>query len=247
MSVKQWFRQRIDEALGRRGYVLTRATVSGTGWDSALEAALPREPERRALVLDIGANTGGFCEMVIARHPKADIYAFEPLPEMIEKLKAIPSGSHNLVVLPFALGAKVAEASFNVHAHIDSSSLLPAHPDYENLYPAFAAVTKHIQIRVETLDAWAAQNGPADGRLVDLIKMDVQGYEGQVIAGGRQVFRSTRFLIVEAALYPSYAGGIMIDELCASLRELGFELVWGFNICGGFCDLFWSNRALADG
>jgi FkbM family methyltransferase len=228
MSAKQWFRRLIDNALGRRGYVLTRATVSGTGWGPALKMALPVEPDRRALVLDIGANRGGFCEMVISEHPRADIYAFEPLPEMIEKLKAIPPGAH-------------------VHARIDSSSLLPSDPVYRELYPDQAAVTERIDIRIETLDAWAAQNGVAKERPVDLVKMDVQGYEGQVIAGGIDVLRSTRFLIVEAALYPSYAGGIMIDELCATLHGLGFELVWSFNVSGPSCDLFWKNKLLVDG
>jgi FkbM family methyltransferase len=247
MSAKQWFRRLIDNALGRRGYVLTRATVSGTGWGPALKMALPVEPDRRALVLDIGANRGGFCEMVISEHPRADIYAFEPLPEMIEKLKAIPPGAHDLVILPFALGAKASDAQFNVHARIDSSSLLPSDPVYRELYPDQAAVTERIDIRIETLDAWAAQNGVAKERPVDLVKMDVQGYEGQVIAGGIDVLRSTRFLIVEAALYPSYAGGIMIDELCATLHGLGFELVWSFNVSGPSCDLFWKNKLLVDG
>ena len=245
MNVKQWVRRQITAILDRRGYVLSRATVDGTGWGPALQAALPAAGERRAVVLDIGANNGGFSAMVIAHQPNADIYAFEPLPEMMQKLAAIPPGSHRLVILPLALGAAPGAARFNVHAHPDSSSLLPAHPDYKNLYPDQSAVAGHIDVRVETLDGWAAQNGLSGDQTVDLIKMDVQGYEGHVIAGGKQVLRSTRFLIVEAALYPLYEGGILIDELSAELRELGFELVWGFNVCGAFCDLFWRNKQLA--
>jgi hypothetical protein len=67
-----------------------------------------------------------------------------------------------------------------------------------------------------------------------------------VIAGGQETLRRTRFLVTEAALFPTYEGGIMLDELCAECRALGFELVWAFNVFASAADLFWKNRRLAE-
>ena len=196
------------------------------------------------VVLDIGANQGGFVEQVIAHRPGTKVYAFEPIPEMIQQIEMISKAYPDVVAVPVALGEQASVATFHVHAHIDASSLLNVRTDYKDLYPDQAAVLRNLEVRVERLDDWAVQNDLLRAGAIDLVKIDVQGYEGQVIAGGPQVLRATRYLVAEAALYPSYAGGIMLDELAVMLGRLGFELIWVFNVYSGSCYLFYRNKAL---
>jgi len=113
---------------------------------------------------------------------------------------------------------------------------------YGPLYPEQAGLARKIRVAVRRLDDWAAENAVGVTRQVDLVKIDVQGFEDRVVQGGESTLRSTRYLVTEAALYPSYAGGVMLDDLCVRLRKLSFELVWGFNVFGASTDLFWKNR-----
>ena len=245
MSFKSLARRLIDDALARRGYSLARTSVADTGWEEVVRRVRASTPQGRPLVLDIGAHCGGFSALVLSRWPDAQVFAFEPIPELLESIRALRARYPGLTEVPLALGAETAEAEFNVHAHSDSSSLLAVDPPYAKQYPGQAALARRIQVKVRRLDDWASEAGLLADRTVDLVKMDVQGFEGRVIEGGQATLSRTRFLVTEAALYPSYAGGIMLDELCGKLRALDFELIWGFNVFAASADLFWQNRKLA--
>jgi FkbM family methyltransferase len=245
MTLKSLARRLIDRSLARRGYSLARTSVGDTGWEEVVRRACASTPQGRPLVLDIGAHCGGFSESVLNRWPKAEVYAFEPIPELLESIRALHRRYPGLTDVPLALGAETGEAEFNIHAHSDSSSLLAVDLPYARLYPGQAALARRIQVKVRRLDDWAGEAGLSAGRHVDLVKMDVQGFEGRVIDGGQATLSRTRYLVTEAALYPCYAGGIMLDELCAKLRALDFELIWGFNVFAASADLFWQNRKLS--
>jgi FkbM family methyltransferase len=195
------------------------------------------------LVLDIGAHQGAFSEMILRSWPAAEIYAFEPIPAMTEHLAKLARRHAGLTAVAVALGAdEIDGAAFNVHSSSASSSLLQTDPAYGRLYPDQAALSEKIRVRVRRLDDWAVENAVGMGRPVDLVKIDVQGFEDRVLQGGEVTLRRTRYLVTEAALYPSYDGGVMLDDLCARLRALSFELIWGFNVFGASADLFWRNR-----
>lgn len=59
-----------------------------------------------------------------------------------------------------------------------------------------------------------------------------------MIAGGASVLQLTDYIVVEVALYQAYQNGVMCDELCAILRNAGFELIWAFNVYPASADFF---------
>jgi FkbM family methyltransferase len=220
--------------------------VSGTGWESVLRSSLAGGSGEARLVLDIGANLGGFSEMALRFNPKAEIYAFEPIPKLADSIRALSTKYPALHCVQAALGAEPGLREFRVHEHIGSSSLLGPDATYNSLYPAHCAVSELIKVPVIRLDDWAASNGLGARRPIDLVKMDVQGFEGQVIQGGPATLSRTRYLVTEAALFPAYQGGVMLDELCEHLRGLGFEMIWAFEVFAASADLFWRNARLLD-
>ena len=241
MKLKTLARSLIDRFLARRGYALRRISLADAGWDEVVRRAC--SSAGKPLVLDIGAHQGAFSELVLSRWPTAEVYAFEPNPATFEHLRCLARHYPGLVHVPLALGAEEADdVEFHVHSSSASSSLLSVDAAYGRIYPEQAALSGNVRIRVRRLDDWAAENATSVARPIDLVKIDVQGFEDRVLQGGEATLRRTRYLVAEAALYPSYAGGVMLDDLCVRLRTLGFELIWGFNVFGASTDLFWKSR-----
>jgi FkbM family methyltransferase len=238
--MKNKIRLAVGALLARYGYSLVRTNIAGTTWNDVLSTAIAETPgSPPPLVLDIGANTGGFSEMVIQANPLAEVHAFEPIPAVHAQLLALSARYPGLHAHNLALGESAGTVDFRVHSHSESSSLLAMTKDYSGLYPESSRVDSTVSVKLDTLDGWAGGSGIESGRLVDLIKMDVQGYEDRVIRGGRETLQRARYLVVEAAFYPSYEGGVMLDELCGLLLSAGFRLVWAFNVFAGSADLFW--------
>jgi len=58
---------------------------------------------------------------------------------------------------------------------------------------------------------------------VDLLKIDVQGFERAVLLGARRVLGSTRAVLIEVNLQSHHAGDDTLPTLWNQLAELGFS------------------------
>jgi len=58
----------------------------------------------------------------------------------------------------------------------------------------------------------------------DLVKIDVQGYEDEVIAGGKETIRQARYVWVELSLVRLHEGGSTFHTTYTALRDLGYDL-----------------------
>ena len=55
-----------------------------------------------------------------------------------------------------------------------------------------------------------------------MVKIDVQGLEDKVIAGGEDVIAAARVLIIETSFVPLYKGGPLFHDIYAILKQRGF-------------------------
>ena len=55
-----------------------------------------------------------------------------------------------------------------------------------------------------------------------LLKVDVQGFEDKVIAGGEDVVARAKIIIIEVSFQPLYEGGPLFDDIYRLLKERGF-------------------------
>lgn len=126
--------------------------------------------------------------------------------------------------MPFnvAIGDKEGDVDMYLHEdHSPSSSLLTTTKLTEMYYP-FTKRQKSVHINLTTLDA-ALDEALSELSPEILIKLDVQGYEDRVIAGGGNVFSRASACIVEVCLNKLYEGQAEFTELATMLSGLGFR------------------------
>jgi len=59
----------------------------------------------------------------------------------------------------------------------------------------------------------------------DLVKIDVQGFEAKVIAGGTVTLRQAKRIVIETSLCPIYEGQPLLPEILEILSGWGFQFV----------------------
>lgn len=171
-------------------------------------------------VVDIGANRGQFALAARYVFPQARIVSFEPLPGPAALWRAVFAGDARAQLIEAAVGPEAGEAEIHLSARDDSSSLLPITARQNALFPGTAeAGTATIRV-VRLADALAA----ADIEAPALLKLDVQGFELQALAGCEALLDRFAWVYVECSFVELYAGQSFADEVIAWLRERGLRL-----------------------
>lgn len=177
-------------------------------------------------VVDIGANRGQFA--LAARHCFADahIVSFEPLPGPAALWRAVFAGDERATLIEAAVGPEPGEAEIHLSARDDSSSLLPISERQNALFPGTAeAGTATIRV-VRLADALQAAHIEAPA----LLKLDVQGFELQALAGCEAMLDRFDWVYVECSFVELYTGQSFADEVIAWLRERGLSLRGVYNV-----------------
>lgn len=147
-------------------------------------AVLPPE----GVVLDVGANIGLSALALAPLLPRGRVLALEPSPRTVAALRrtlALNRLEDCVVVEPVAVGATQGEAAFHAAGHSAGAHLM----DPNTLG---AASLPQVMVPVETLDALVARH--ALTRL-DFIKIDVEGFETEVLDGARATLGRFRPLV----------------------------------------------------
>jgi FkbM family methyltransferase len=173
-------------------------------------------------VIDIGANTGQFARSIVNCFPDAKLFCFEPLPDVFLHLEQWQKETANEVVLfNVALGDTEGSVTMNLHTeHTASSSLLQTTAQNDELFPQ-TAKKKKINVKVTTLDK-ALLNYASQLSEEIMIKMDVQGFESNVIEGGNETIRLARAVILEVCIEKLYESQSDLKLILSQMNALGF-------------------------
>lgn len=206
-----WLRNAAVHGLARRGLALRRHPASRR---QSLLAGLGVD-----LVVDVGAARGGFAQEVRAFGYRGRILSFEPLAEAYADLTAVCADDPAWEARRSALGSEPGSAEINVASNSDSSSLLPMDDRHRAAAPQVDYVTTQT-VAVSTLDAELG----TDPTRRPFLKLDTQGFERQVLAGGRASLDRAVGLQLELSFVPLYDGGMLVDEAISLAYEHGFVL-----------------------
>lgn len=180
--------------------------------------ALGIEP---GVVYDIGANRGQFASACSAFFPHSQVVAFEALPELAERLASTFKGYRNVRVIGAALGSKPERRGFYVNEYSASSSFLPLSRHHVAHF-AHAVRTKRIELDIVPLDEIVAANTLPPP---DLLKLDIQGFELEVLKGAERALAAARHVLLETSFRPMYEGEPLFAESYRYLVDRGFVFV----------------------
>jgi len=170
-------------------------------------------------ILDIGANEGQFARIARELWPHAIVHSFEPLPHVHATLAANFAGDPLTHAHNIALSAQAGSQVMHWSAFSPSSSLLPMAQLHRDEWPQ-SAQHSEVEVRLERLDDWAGSVGAPAGPM--LVKIDVQGFEVQVIEGGQDVLRNAEIVVLEISFVEFYEGQPLFAEIHDRLQALGF-------------------------
>ena len=173
-----------------------------------------------AVIYDIGANTGTWSCLAKSLFPGARLEAFEPLTmhaaAFHQMTAAWPKDVH---LHACALGATEGSATMQVMDFSDASSLLPVTDEGRREFKI--TPVKEEQVPVMPLDVLVRREKLPPP---DLLKLDVQGYELEVLRGAPDCLRQARAVLLEVSFRSFYQAQPLFPEIHAFLHAHGFAL-----------------------
>lgn len=158
--------------------------------------------------LDVGAYRGDWTRICLEVWPEISVLCIEPQQSLQAQLNRFArENAPRILVKSCLLGASdIAAVPF---AEVGTGSSV--------LDSKLAASTRPM-FRIDSLVD--DKNVPPP----DFVKLDVQGYELEVLAGYEKHLRTCEVLQVELGLLPIVSGAALIHEVVAYLKERGFVM-----------------------
>lgn len=172
-------------------------------------------------ILDVGANSGQFAEQTFKLGFKGKIISFEPVKSVFEDLNIKTKKNLLWTAFNFALGSKNEELEINISKNTFSSSLLDIMPNHLKGAPE-SEFTHKEKVSIKTLDEIYTEI--VSENEVVFLKIDVQGFEKNVIEGAIESLNSITGIQLEMSLEELYKGEMLFDETIKLLKSLGFTL-----------------------
>ncbi|WOF75921.1 FkbM family methyltransferase [Parvibaculaceae bacterium PLY_AMNH_Bact1] len=207
MSFLGKWRARVDVA--NRSSRMLRQSEAGKGEiELSLLGILTRVG---SLNVDIGANKGVYTYQ-LARW--GDVVAFEPIPQLASTLNQ--AAYENVTVHQCVLCEKAGTQTLRVPYHtkkkgaLDTPSASLRDQNEDNMLA--------IEVKAKTLDSFGLED-------VGFIKIDVEGWEENVLQGARDMIART-YPVIMAELVDAYAPGVLnrVPSFFDALNYKGFSI-----------------------
>jgi len=185
-------------------------------------------------IFEIGSRYGDEAIDLAKTFPQATIYAFECNPNTVEDCRAKLAGHKNICFSDFALGFSEGESTFYPY-------IVDENPGASSFFKRIDAdSTQNLigyKIKIKTGSS-VFQQYKLDK--IDLLCMDVQGYELEVLKGFGNLVHKVGFIIMEEpaknpdkkylpkGLYSKYLNAPSPKEINSYMKSIGFKEIKRF-------------------
>lgn len=178
------------------------------------------------VIFDIGAHRGESVRFFKEIFPEGQIYSFEPDPDNFPELEKccaeINGCSGGCFPINKAVGEVSGPAVFYKQSISHLGGLLPINnASTDSLGYAQRALNSQIKVETTTVDQFS-QNINLD--LIDLLKIDVQGFEIGVLRGAKRMLHKTNCCSVEVSLYDFYEKQTALLLVEQEMQQAGMKL-----------------------
>jgi len=205
-------------------WLLTKLKIIGTYEKLLGKGIIPKKyflhflPDK-PIILEAGAHKGKDTVEMAKQWPSGTIFAFEPVPELFEKLTKNTRKFKNVHCYQLALGTSSGQQPMFISsgASDGSSSLLP--PKTHLQYYPTVFFDKKVEVQITTLDDWAASHGIGH---IDFMWLDLQGMELDVLKSGLHILTTVKAIYSEVSEIENYEGQCLYEEFRDWLVMQGF-------------------------
>jgi len=212
MSGYSWIRR----LLRRFGVDVVR--YSGRRFPEKIPFELIRDHDV-SLVLDVGASVGQTAVDLRAQGYRGRIVSFEPQREAFRALARAADNDDAWECRNVAIGDRRSNVQVNISRNSWSSSLLPMSERHRQAAPA-SVYADSEDVQLLRLDDLRAEFVRKDDRLY--LKLDVQGYEAQAIAGAAETLSQAVVVEAEVSLVELYEGQTLMSDFVNLMRDHNF-------------------------
>lgn len=178
------------------------------------------------VVIDGGAHLGDMVEKFRAFLPRAEFHCFEPDPALAQTLVSRFAGSPLVHVVQAALGDAVGTAKFNINVSRPTNSLLPSAETLQPELKQLCQLVEQVEVEVTTIDEYCRANSI---ERVDIIKLDLQGYDYLALKGATATLVKAKVALVEVLFEEIYKGCHRFPDILNLMLDQGFKL---HTLCG---------------
>lgn len=174
-------------------------------------------------VFDVGANTGQSIKRYRDVFPGCFITSFEPNPAIFSLLEKSWGDVSRITLNQIALSNNIGNASFYATRVPEVSSLLEPTKRIIKLSSEHKYDFKTINVPTSTLDHYCQTN---DINKIDILKLDVQGFELNVLYGAEILLRTGKVTMIysEVTFAETYMNQTRFIDLVSYLNKLDYEI-----------------------
>ena len=185
------------------------------------------------LIIDVGANTGQYATSLREFDYSDRIISFEPLSSAYKKLVQNSKKDPLWEISPrTAIGDHDGEITINISNNSVSSSVLEMLDSHAKAAPNSVYINSET-VKLSRLDSILKEYISKYQSKSIFLKIDVQGFERQVIEGASDIFPLIKGLQLELSLVPLYKDQVLFEEMLEILKGKGYQL---FSLIPGFAD-----------
>jgi len=187
-----------------------------------LQQFLPPNP----VIVEAGAFDGHDTQKMAKQWPSSTIHAFEPLPEIYERLVKNTQHLNNVHCHPFALSNHTGSALFYVSEKPTrpgtASQAGSLHAPKERLQHSPMIFPRTTTVQTITLEKWANENAI---QLIDLLWLDTQGHELAILQSASNILKNIKVVLAEVSFIESYEDQPQYQDVVTWMASHGFEHV----------------------
>jgi FkbM family methyltransferase len=174
-------------------------------------------------VLDVGANVGQFGVDLYNAGFEGILISYEPASRAFKKLNDLTLRYDKWTAINLGMGDATELAILNISANAGlSSSILEIGKVHLENFPKSKTISQE-EVRMSTVDRQIEILALDPAKI--MLKIDVQGYEGQVLRGASTFLSRIPLCYLEVSLTPLYVGESDLLALINFLADAGHEII----------------------
>ena len=180
------------------------------------------------ICFDVGANNGEYLYQLSRKVPEKNIYAFEPIPDLFQRLKRL---FRKINIHRIAMSNQNTSSSFKIPVVKDQVMKSRGKLDTDIIEPEENGF-ELIKVTCMKLDDFCRENKIAK---IDFIKIDVEGHEYSVLKGANSMIQKclpTMLIEIEQRHH-----NFPIDEIFVYLKNFGYDIKFYSIVSGEFASI----------